>query len=178
MTQVIGTSPLNQFATPTQGFSVVAAKPKRQGSAAGRLNLVSLMDIFTILVFFLMLNSGDVEVLQPDDAIALPQSSATLKPADVPVIKITAGEILFRDQAVASLNGLADGDSIPALEDALNNYAIESPLVASEEGNAVRGVSIMSDAGISYALLKRVLYASAQAGFRDIGLATEFAQEK
>ena len=31
---------------------------------AGGLNLVSLMDIFTILVFFLMVNSSDVKVMQ------------------------------------------------------------------------------------------------------------------
>ena len=29
-----------------------------------KLSLVSLMDIFTILVFFLMVNASDVEVLQ------------------------------------------------------------------------------------------------------------------
>ena len=36
---------------------------------AGGLNLVSLMDIFTILVFFLMVNSSDVKVLQQDKSI-------------------------------------------------------------------------------------------------------------
>ena len=39
-----------------------------------RLNLVALMDIFTILVLFLMVNSGDVEVLQSDPDISLPES--------------------------------------------------------------------------------------------------------
>ena len=35
----------------------------RATSAARALNLVSLMDIFTILVFFLLVNSSDVETL-------------------------------------------------------------------------------------------------------------------
>jgi biopolymer transport protein TolR len=34
-----------------------------------KLSLVSLMDIFTILVFFLMLNASDVQVLQRDDSV-------------------------------------------------------------------------------------------------------------
>ena len=174
MSQVIGTSPLGQMATPTAGFSVVRSRPgrnRREGN--NKLNLVSLMDIFTILVFFLMLNSGDVEVLQPDENIALPQSSATLKPDDVPVIKITPEQILFRDVLVARLDEIGEGDSIVALEKALKDYS------AQEQGGtaqSAQGVSIMSDSAASYALLKRVLYASAQAGYRDVGLATEFGQ--
>jgi len=38
------------------------------------MNLVSLIDIFTILIFFLM-SSGGVEVLTSAKAVALPQSS-------------------------------------------------------------------------------------------------------
>ena len=180
MAEVIGTSPLNQMATPTQGFSVMGAVAghRKSHSAGGKLNLVSLMDIFTILVFFLMLNSGDVEVLQPDESILLPKSTATLKPDDVPVIKITNDTILFRDQALASLSNLPKGEGIPQLEKALLAYAEESPqpVKVDAESEKLRGVSIMSDASVSYATLKRVLYASAQAGYRDIGLATEFGQ--
>ena len=181
MTQVIGTSPLQALGTPTMGGGVVSRRAaKKRGNDAGKLNLVSLMDIFTILVFFLMLNSGDVEVLQADENIVLPKSTATLKPDDVPVIKITAEQILFRDLPVASLQKLQAGESIPALEVALSEYS--SSKVASAKSsqadtgtNEARGVSIMSDANTSYAVLKRVLYASAQAGYRDIGLATELS---
>ena len=37
---------------------------QKKHSKTATLNLVSLMDIFTILVFFLMVNSSEVEVLQ------------------------------------------------------------------------------------------------------------------
>ena len=36
----------------------------RRNQHQGKMNLVSLMDIFTILVFFLMVNSSDVKVMQ------------------------------------------------------------------------------------------------------------------
>ena len=39
-----------------------------------RLNLVSLMDIFTILVFFLLVNSGDSEILHVNKQVRLPIS--------------------------------------------------------------------------------------------------------
>ena len=53
---------------------------------SGGLNLVSLMDIFTILVFFLMVNSSDVKVLQQDKSIELPLSSAKEQPKENLVI--------------------------------------------------------------------------------------------
>ena len=40
----------------------------------GALNLVSLMDIFTILVFFLLVNSSDVETLPNAKDLQLPES--------------------------------------------------------------------------------------------------------
>ena len=180
MRQVINTSPLGQLATPTFGGGVITGKKGRQTTAgAGKLNLVSLMDIFTILVFFLMLNSGDVEVLQPDAKVELPKSYATLKPSDVPVIKITADAILFRDVMVASLDDLEKGKSLPELEVALNAFTEEQASRFSNDDALInRGVSIMSDASTSYATLKRVLFASAQAGYRDIGLATEFGGQR
>lgn len=45
------------------------AKHHRRLNQAPKMNLVSLMDIFTILVFFLLVNSSDVEVLQTDKSI-------------------------------------------------------------------------------------------------------------
>ena len=49
----------------------MARNHKRMAKPA-RLNLVALMDIFTILVLFLIVNNGDVEVLQADRRVALP----------------------------------------------------------------------------------------------------------
>ncbi len=49
----------------------------RRNKSQGKMNLVSLMDIFTILVFFLMVNSSsDVQVLNQNSTIKLPDSTA------------------------------------------------------------------------------------------------------
>ena len=58
---------------------VKSRRAKRMGrhhirnKATAALNLVSLMDIFTILVFFLLVNSSEVEVLPNDKDIQLSQ---------------------------------------------------------------------------------------------------------
>ena len=44
-----------------------------------RFNMISLMDIFTILVFFLLVNSAEVQVTSTK-AIKLPESVAEEKP--------------------------------------------------------------------------------------------------
>ena len=44
------------------------------------LNLVSLMDIFTILVFFLLVNSGEVQVLPNAKALSLPPNRSRKRP--------------------------------------------------------------------------------------------------
>lgn len=180
MAQVIGTSPLTLMATPTEGFSVIVTEKasSTRKTNSGKLNLVSLMDIFTILVFFLMLNSGDVEILQPDESIQLPQSTAALKPNEVPVIKLTNDSILFSGKVLVAIDALSEGKGVPQLEQALMAFdaAEEARKIDHSEQKKIKGVSIMSDGSVNYSVLKRVLYSSAQAGYRDIGLATEYIQ--
>ena len=55
-----------------------------------RMNLTSLMDVFTILVFFLLVNSSSTEVLETPKQITLPASVVEDKPRETVVI-FTAG---------------------------------------------------------------------------------------
>ena len=52
-----------------------AARNARHGNALD-MNLVSLIDVFTILIFFLLSNSGGVEILSSPRAVKLPESMA------------------------------------------------------------------------------------------------------
>lgn len=74
---------------------------KRAKRAAGQLNLVSLMDIFTILVFFLLVNSSDVEVLPNAKDVQLPQSIAEDKPEVSVVVLVGEENILVQGEPVA-----------------------------------------------------------------------------
>lgn len=167
----------------------LSATPRRSGSTvANKLNLVSLMDIFTILVFFLMMNSGDVEVLQADEKIILPQSFTQLKPDISPVIKVTANAIYFKEVQVMTLDDLTvkngsnhkgkdqDKTVIDILYTQLMKEKLLLPALASNnEGLSSHSISVMGDASVPYALLKKVLYTCAQAGFRDVSLAVEYS---
>ena len=77
-----------------------------KGKKSVALNLVSLMDIFTILVFFLLVNSGQVETLPNAKDIKLPESIAEQKTRETVVITVTGDDILVQGKAVASVSAV------------------------------------------------------------------------
>ncbi|MGB5324690.1 MAG: biopolymer transporter ExbD [Pseudomonadales bacterium] len=158
------------------GVSELTAQRRKPPGSATKLNLVSLMDIFTILVFFLMLNTGEVEVLQPDEKVLLPKSYAELRPDNSPVIKVNSHAIFFKERKVVSLDDPAiRKETIAPLYHLLAEQIKISPSAASGEIQTGRSISIMGDASVDYALLKKVLHTCAQAGFRDVALAVEYS---
>ncbi len=66
-----------------------------------KMNLTSLMDVFTILVFFLLVNSGSVEILDAPKDITLPESRVESKPRETVIITISAEDILVQGTLVA-----------------------------------------------------------------------------
>ncbi len=149
------------------------ARNHRRHKTVSKLNLTSLMDIFTILVFFLMINSGDVEVLQSDKNIKLPDSVAEQKPDLTLLVKISATDVIVQGRSVALVEDILaqDDDAIELLDKELKYLADKKPLLTELEKEKGRAVTIMGDQSVSYKLLKRVMTTCAQADYRDISLA-------
>ena len=55
----------------------------------GKMNLTSLMDVFTILVFFLLVNSGSVELVEAPKDVSLPESLEESKPRETVVVAVS-----------------------------------------------------------------------------------------
>jgi biopolymer transport protein TolR len=139
----------------------------------GALNLVSLMDIFTILVFFLLVNSSDVEVLPNAKDVQLPESIAEEKARESVVILIGDEDILVQGAAVASVADVMqlEGNEIPALRQALRSQNDRSLRRESQDDIAAREVTIMGDKDIPYRLLKKVMATCSAADYGRISLA-------
>lgn len=139
----------------------------------GALNLVSLMDIFTILVFFLLVNSTDVEVLPNAKDVQLPESVAEEKARESVVILIGDDDILVQGMAVARVADVMKlpGNEIPELTQAL--VAQNSRALRREDRDDVanREVTIMGDKDIPYRLLKKVMATCSAADYGRISLA-------
>ncbi len=148
-------------------------KHHRRNKQGAGLNLVSLMDIFTILVFFLLVNSSDVEVLPNAKDIQLPESIAEEKAKETVTILISDQDIIVQGKPILGVDQAMQtgGIEIPALRDAL---VAQNDRVLRREARddvANREVTIMGDKDIPYKLLKKVMATCTAANYGQISLA-------
>lgn len=156
--------------------SVRAQRMERRherGKKGVALNLVALMDIFTILVFFLLVNSSDVETLPNAKDIQLPQSIAEEKAKESVVILISEEDILVQGSPVAKVADVLKlkGNDIPQLRQALLSQNDRVMRRESQDDIADREVTIMGDKDIPYRLLKKVMATCTMADYGRISLA-------
>ena len=144
-------------------------RTQQKRSKSGRLNLVSLMDIFTILVFFLMVNSSEVEVLQTSSKIKLPDSTSEQKPETELVILVDDKNLVIQGRPVASIADLAQMDQliIPGLQNELR-YLAERRGEVPDSGHEI---TVMGDRELPYWLLKRILTTCQSTEFSNVALA-------
>ena len=151
------------------------AKHHRRLNQAAKLNLVSLMDIFTILVFFLLLNSGDVEVLQADKSIKLPASISQEVPENNLLVVVSATDVMVGGRSVGKVTELMSSseDKFAPLETELKYLAQKAGPLKPDDQAAGRPVTIMADQKLPYATLKKIMATCASAEYRNISLAVK-----
>ncbi len=145
----------------------------RRSNRLVSLNLVSLMDIFTILVFFLLVSSSEVEVLPNVKDIQLPESIAEEKAKETVVILISAEDIIVQGKPVAKVADVMArrGNDIPELRQALKSQNDRVMRRETQDEIAGREVTIMGDKDIPYRLLKKVMATCMQSDYGQISLA-------
>ena len=145
----------------------------KRHKAAGALNLVSLMDIFTILVFFLLVNSSDVEVLPNAKDIQLPESIAEQKAKESVVILIGEENIIVQGTPIVKVSDVMRrrGNDIPELRQALLSQNDRVLRKEAQDDIAGREVTIMGDKDIPYRLLKKVMATCTDSEYGQISLA-------
>lgn len=145
---------------------------KRKKGAVG-LNLVSLMDIFTILVFFLLVNSSQVETLPNAKELQLPESIAEEKAKETVVIIIGETDLVVQGTPVAKIADVMaiKGNDIPELREALLSQNDRVLRREAQDDIAAREVTIMGDKDIPYRLLKKVMATCTESDYGQISLA-------
>jgi biopolymer transport protein ExbD len=148
-------------------------KHHRRNKKAGALNLVSLMDIFTILVFFLLVNSSDVQTLPNARDMELPESIAETKPDETVTIMIGHTDILVQGKQVTTIADVLaiKGNDIPALREALLSQNDRVLRREARDDIAGREVTILGDKNISYRVLKKVMATCTASDYGQISLA-------
>ena len=136
------------------------------------MNLVSLIDIFTILIFFLMSSAAGVEILSPAKSVALPQSSADKTPKETLVITVSGADILVEGRRVATISDAmaTPGDVIAGLKEELDLQAKRVTIRAENQAQA-KAITIMGDKDIPYSLLRKVMVTASRAEFSEVSFA-------
>lgn len=150
-------------------------KQKKELSEAS-LNLNSLMDMFTIILLFLLVSfTSEGEVVSASPKFKLPVSSAQKKPEQKLTVQITSDEILVDGNKIMDIREIANNEdyTINPLLDALNSNIKKVEYVAQRSSDFVfKGdVVIQGDQKIPFILLEKVMFTCGEAGYGNISLA-------
>jgi len=145
---------------------------ERRKDQGASLNMVSLMDIFTILVFFLLVSAANSDILPTPKNIKLPLSTAEKLPKENVVIIVGDENILIQGKDVGKISDVLKTKNniilplMNQLKSQLNNKSTKKAKDVMQ-----KGVTIMGDKDVPYLLLKKIMITCAAANFSNISLA-------
>ena len=146
---------------------------KRNRGKIPKMNLTSLMDVFTILVFFLLVNSGSVEVMEAPKTVKLPESRVETKPRETVVIFVSPEEVLVQGKITGYVEDVLDKDS-PTLNAITVRLAELKDNVLGPNTLAVAGsqeVTIRADRSVPFGVVKRIMSTCTGEGYENVSLA-------
>jgi biopolymer transport protein ExbD len=139
----------------------------------GKMNLTSLMDVFTILVFFLLVNSGSVELVEAPKDVSLPESYEESKPRETVIVSVSPETVMIQGKVVANV-----ADVLENKEAALDPLAVRlAELKESVIGTATlavaetQEVTILADKNVPFIVVRRVMSACTIEGYENVSLA-------
>ncbi len=131
------------------------------------------MDVFTILVFFLLVNSGSVEIMEAPKNVVLPESRIEQKPRETVVIFVSADEVLVQGQMVAQVadildGGTADFDPITSRLAQLRDNVV-GPSTLAVAGS--QEVTILADKSVPFIVIRKIMSICTGEGYENVSLA-------
>ena len=149
---------------------------KRMGRSRKKvtgLNLTPLMDVFTILVFFLLFHSSGSDVLEAPRQIKLPDSVVETKPRETVVIMVSPEVVLVQGQAVIGTSKLLDNriGSVAAITERLTQLERNIIGISTKTVAESKEVTILADKTIPFKVLKKIMSTCTDSGYGRLSLA-------
>ncbi len=156
-------------------FHAVSSKRRRK-STQFSLKLTSMIDMFTILLVFLLKSysaEGQIMSVAPD--LRLPESTAQKLPQTTSIIAITQDVILLDGHRVTTVDEVMKNQNllIPELLSELRakrNLSEQVGKLTTDMGFTGK-ISIQGDRTLPYLIIKKIMFTCGQVGFNDIMLA-------
>ena len=145
----------------------------RNRKSVTKMNLTSLMDVFTILVFFLLVNSANTEVLETPKQITLPASVVEQKPRETVVIFVSPETVTIQGEVVARVEDVLTSKN-SNIETIGTRLALVRDSVIGLKTRAAaesREVTLLVDRGVPFQVVKKVMSTCTSEGFGKISLA-------
>lgn len=159
------------------------SNPLSGGKKSGftELNLTAMVDMFTVIVIFLLQSfSGEGEVSVHKN-LTLPDSEAASPlAARGPIIVVMRGEVLLDGEVIASIEDETDEPGIPALAERLRdikaaNEKIEKDLALRDSNRAPKGFDghliVQADEETDFKLVRRAIFSANEAGWTHLQFA-------
>jgi biopolymer transport protein ExbD len=131
------------------------------------------MDVFTTLVFFLVIHQGASEVLETPKEITLPESVIEEKPRETVVIFVSPEEVTVQGERVALVSDIraTNRQNIEPIAQRLaqlseNIIGLKTRVVAETEE-----VTILADRSVPFSVVKKVMSTCTGQGYGRISLA-------
>jgi biopolymer transport protein ExbD len=149
---------------------------KRMGRSRGKitgLNLTPLMDVFTILVFFLLFHSSGGDILDTPKQIKLPDSVVETKPRETIVIMVSPEAVLVQGEAVIGTPKLLDDriQSVAGITERLTQLERNVIGISTKTVAESKEVTILADKTIPFKVLKKIMSTCTASGYGRISLA-------
>ena len=145
----------------------------RNRGKIGKMNLTSLMDVFTILVFFLLVNSGSVELVEAPKNVQLPEGLIETKPRETVVINVSAEDVMVQGTVVALVSEILEGKEgstdmiIDRLVELKENVVGPSTLAIA----ATQEVTILADKSVPFVVIRKIMSTCTDGGYENVSLA-------
>jgi biopolymer transport protein ExbD len=139
-----------------------------------RLNLIPMLDVLSVLVFFLLFHSFNGDM--PEQRLALPQSVVETKPRGTVAISVTPEAVMIQGEPVVKTSDLLDDriGTVPQvtarlgeIERSMNNDTGDRPAVENE----TREITLLADKTIPFNVLKKIMTSCTASGYGKISLA-------
>lgn len=138
-----------------------------------KMNLTSLMDVFTILVFFLLVNSGSVEIMEAPKDVSLPEARIESKPRETVVIFVSPEEIRVQGDAVARVADILNGKTEQLQNITARLATLKDSIIGTntQAVAATQEVTILADKSVPFTVIKQIMSTCTDEGYENVSLA-------
>ncbi len=137
------------------------------------LNLTPLVDVFTILVFFLLFHSSGGDILETPKQIKLPVSAIETKPRETVVIMVSPEVVLVQGEAVINTPQLLDDRirTVHGITQRLKHLERNIIGISTKTIAESREITLLADKTIPFKVLKKIMSTCTDSGYGRISLA-------